>query len=144
MPCWSDCFVGGVVVEAGAVSWLMEATPSSGATVSSGEERGYCSSLLLRFLSSSFVFSVVSFYPSGLFLSFLPRFKLFLPLSLGLLVVLFCSVRSLLFRFFFFLSVFSSLLCWRWVVFIGQKEQGRPYCHPIAAHREQGFVALPW
>jgi hypothetical protein len=30
-----------------------------------------------------------------LFSTFLSRFKLFLPLSLGLLMVLFCSVRSL-------------------------------------------------
>jgi len=28
-------------------------------------------------------------------------------------------------------------------VFIGQREWGRPYCHPIAAHREHGFTALP-
>jgi hypothetical protein len=34
-------------------------------------------------------------------------------------------------------------LCWCWVVFIGQRERGRPYCRPIAAHREQGFTALP-
>jgi hypothetical protein len=28
-------------------------------------------------------------------------------------------------------------------VFIGQKEWGRPYCRPIAAHGEHGFTALP-
>jgi hypothetical protein len=40
-------------------------------------------------------------------------------------------------------SFFVPFLCWRWVVFIGQRERGRPYCRPIAAHREQGFTALP-
>jgi len=56
------------------------------------------------------LFSVVSLYPPGLLSSFLPRFKLFLPLRLGLSVVLFCSVRSLSSVRFMFLSVSSPFV----------------------------------
>jgi len=62
----------------------------------------------------------------------------------------FVFFRSLSFSFFSFSSLrslfFFSLprACWRWVVFIGQKERGCPYCRPIVVHGEQGFVALPW
>jgi len=56
------------------------------------------------------LFSVVSLYPPGLLSSFLPRFKLFLPLRLGLSVVLFCSVRSLSSVRFMFLSISSPFV----------------------------------
>jgi len=116
--------------------------PSSGAAVSSGEKRGYCyspSPLVFHFYFSSFV---VKWFPSlysllsCLFLSqTLPCFKL-VSLSLSpLSAFLFFSSR--------FLFISSPLLCWRWVVFIGQREWGRPYRRPIVAYGEQGFPALP-
>jgi len=118
-----------------------------------------CSFLFFRFQWFPFILPVC-------FLSFLPRFKLFLPLSLGLLVVLFGSVLSLLFRFvFLFLCVlffFSSL---RFVLssplfssragveslFIGPRERGSsllrmgsraaPVGWPVGA---AGKARLPW
>jgi len=67
--------------------------------------------------------------------SFVSSFPIFFPSSLYFVSSL--SILSILFSFF------VPLLCWRWVVFIGQRERGCPYCRPIAAHREQGFIALP-
>ena len=66
------------------------------------------SSVCLPLLS----FSVVSLYPPGLLSSFLPRFKLFLPLRLSLSVVPFLFGSVLCFSLFPLLSVlspFSSL-----------------------------------
>jgi hypothetical protein len=63
------------------------------------------SSVCLPLLS----FSVVSLYPPGLLSSFLPRFKLFLPLRLSLSVVpfLFGSFSVSLYFLFFRSSLFS-------------------------------------
>ena len=137
---------------------------SSGAAVSSGGERDSCSSLLLRFLTllrllflfflflfmcvffnscSSSCFGIVLLPYLSQSLSFIshspsPLFPAS-PFSFGPFP--FRSFLSLLSVPSFFLSLPRA--CWRWVVFIGQRERGRLYCRPIAAHGEQGFVAMP-
>ena len=88
-----------------------------------------------------FHFSVVSLYPPGLFSSFLPRFKLFLPPRFGFLMVLFCSVRSLSsvrfyfslvppFRFLLFSFSFLYLGLASSAVFIGQRGAGASLLPP--------------
>ena len=120
----------------GGDRWLCRgsrtATPSSGATVPSGGERGYCSSLFLCFLSSSFVFQWFPFilpvccqvsYPVSSF-SFL---SLCSGSSLSILSVLSLSVRFFFssVRSPFYLFVSSSLACWRSVsIYRGQRERG--------------------
>jgi len=100
----------------GGDRWLCRgsrtATPSSGATVPSGGERGYCSSLFLCFLSSSFVFQWFPFTLSVCFLNFLPRFKLFLPLPMFWFHS-FYSLYPLPFGSFFFLFGSFSFLSFR-------------------------------
>jgi len=102
-----------------------------------------CFSTPVPLLVSVSSLSLISHSPSPLSLTVplpcfqLPRFLSFLSLC----PFPFRSFLSLLSVPSFFLSLPRA--CWRWVVFIGQREWGRPYCRPIAAHGEQGFVALP-
>jgi len=92
-----------------AVSWLTDGTPSSGATVSSGGERGYCSSLLLCFLSSSFVFQWFPFILSVCFLISYPISSFsFLSLCFGSSLSI-LSVLSFSVRFFPLFGLFSPL-----------------------------------
>jgi hypothetical protein len=78
------------------------------------------------------LYSLFIFFSNSLLCFKLPHILSFLSLFCFLS---FYSLRPLfLFRPLFVLAL---------VVFIGQRERGRPYCRPIAAHREQGFTALP-
>jgi len=87
------------------------------------------SPLVFRFSFSFFVYQWFVPLSSLFFLNSLPCFKL--PRVLSFLSLYFVSSLSILsvlspfqFSFFFF------LLCWRWVVFIGQWERGCPYYCP--------------
>jgi len=99
-----------------------------------------CFSTPVPLLVSVSSLSLISHSPSPLSLTVplpcfqLPRFLSFLSLC----PFPFRSFLSLLSVPSFFLSLPRAF--WRWVVFIGQREWGRPYCRP---HGEQGFVALP-
>jgi len=102
---WSECFASGAVVEAGAGvvahGRRLQAAVLLFQTVEGKVTALPFSSVCLPLLS----FSVVSLYPPGLLSSFLPRFKLFLPLRLSL------SVVPFLFGSFSLLGSFSVSLC---------------------------------
>jgi hypothetical protein len=102
--CGSECFAGGAVVEAGggavAHGRRLQAAVLLFQTVEGEVTALPFSSVCLPLLS----FLVVSLYPPGLLSSFLPRFKLFLPLRLSL------SVVPFLFGLFSLLGSFSVSL----------------------------------
>jgi hypothetical protein len=102
-----ECFAGGAVVEAGggvvAHGRRLQAAVLLFQTVEGEVTALPFSSVCLPLLS----FSVVSLYPPGLLSSFLPRFKLFLPLRLSLSVVPFLFGSVLCFSLFPLLSVLS-------------------------------------
>jgi hypothetical protein len=105
-----ECFAGGAVVEAGggvvAHGRRLQAAVLLFQTVEGEVTALPFSSVCLPLLS----FSVVSLYPPGLLSSFLPRFKLFLPLRLSLSVVPFLFGSVLCFSLFPLLSVLSLFL----------------------------------
>jgi len=137
VPCWSDCFAGSAAVEAGGGVVAHERQLQVAVLLFQAAERErfllFPSPLVFRFflslLSLSSGFSLCT--PCLFFLKFPPLFQAspysFLPLCISFPLFLF-SPSSL--------SFFFVPWCWRWVVFIGQRERGRPYCRPIATHGE--------
>ena len=128
--CW-QCYGGGRWRCRGSRT----AAPSAAVLLFQAAERLLLFPSLLVFCFFPSLYSLLS----CLFLSqTLPCFKLvfFPPLSLSLFLSL---SRLLSFSFPPVSFLFFPLLplCnWCWVVFIGQRERGRPYRHPIAAHEE--------
>jgi len=170
VTCRSGCFAGGSVVEAGGGVVAHERQLQEAVLLFQAAEREipalpfssvFFPLLRLRFLFFLFLFMCVFFnsLSSSCFgivpLPYLSQSLSFISHSPSPLFPAspfsfsFFSFGPFPFRYFLsLLSVPSFVLslphaCWRWVVFIGQRERGRPYCRPIAAHGEQGFVALP-
>jgi len=143
VPCWSDRFAAVLWWNPMAVSWLTDGSFKQRCCCFKRRRERFllfpsplvfCFFLSLLSLSSGFSLCTPYLFFSQI-PSFVSSFPIFFPSSLYFVSSL--SILSILFSFF------VPLLCWRWVVFIGQREWGCPYCRPIAAHREQGFIALP-
>jgi len=131
VPCWSDCIAGGAAVEAGGNVVAHGRQLQVAVLLFQAAKREVLSLPLSSNVSFFFLFFrlpvVCPFVLPFFFLNSLPCFKL--PRVLSFLSLYFVSSLSILsvlspfqFSFFFF------LLCWRWVVFIGQRERGCPYC----------------